>query len=256
MAPKIKGFIWVFLAFLLAVFFAFGLGYFARLLPWSVEQKMAFVFASFESKRCSQKSSQSSQDALSKILMRLYPVYPEDRSFPLDVSVIPGETVNAFAYLGGKIFVYEGLLKKIESPEEFAGIIAHEIEHVKQRHVIQGVFARFITSEMLKFIFSGGQVNPQSAEIFLNLRFSVKQEEMADRGALQRLKDSRVDVSGFQSFFKRDQNEYGQFFSLLSDHPSNKDRAQLAEQFKGHPVKSVLTPSEWLNLKKICEEKN
>ena len=256
MTQKIKGLIWVFLAFFLAAFFTFGLGYFARLLPWSVEQKMAFVFGSFESKRCSQKASQSSRDALSKILNRLYPVYSEDRFFPLDVSVISGEAVNAFAYLGGKIFVYEGLLKKVQSPEELAGILAHEIEHVKQRHVIQGVFARFITSEMLKFIFSGGQVNSQSAEIFLNLRFSVKQEEMADRGALKRLKDSRIDISGFQDFFKRDQNEFGDFFSLLSDHPSNKDRAQLAEEFKGHPIQELLTRPEWLELKKICSDKN
>ena len=255
MSQKIKGLIWLVSAVLLGVLFAFGLGYFARLLPWSVEQKMASVLGVFGSKNCSQNSSHISNVALDKVLMRLYPVYPDDKEFPLDVSVIRGETVNAFAYLGGKIFVYEGLLKKVESPEELAGILAHEIEHVKLRHVIQGVFARFITSEMLKFIFSGGKVNPQSAEVFLNLKFSVKQEEMADRGALERLRDSKVDVSGFQNFFKRDHYEYEQFFSLLSDHPSNRDRAQLVNQYKGHAVEDILTSAEWMDLKNICTDK-
>ena len=51
------------------------------------------------------------------------------------VSVVDSPVVNAFAAPGGYIVIYKGLLKYTKSPEELAGVLAHEIEHVIHRHV-------------------------------------------------------------------------------------------------------------------------
>ena len=47
--------------------------------------------------------------------------------------------VNAFAVPGGDIVVYRGLLEATRSPEELAGVLAHEVQHVALRHSLKGM---------------------------------------------------------------------------------------------------------------------
>ena len=60
----------------------------------------------------------------------------EHRALPYTfrVYVIDDATFNAFALPGGHIAFYTGLLKGIQTPEQLAGIMAHEIQHVVQQH--------------------------------------------------------------------------------------------------------------------------
>ena len=56
---------------------------------------------------------------------------------PITVRVIPEKTVNAFAAPGGQVVLFSGLIEKAESPEEVAGVMAHEIAHAIERHPMQ-----------------------------------------------------------------------------------------------------------------------
>ena len=62
--------------------------------------------------------------------------------FPGDVSVSvyynPGRTVNAFATFGGNIIVFRGLLDLMDSEDELAMVLAHEMAHVKHRDMLRG----------------------------------------------------------------------------------------------------------------------
>src|SRR5207248_3056953 len=49
--------------------------------------------------------------------------------------VLEGDDINAFSLPGGRIYVYEGLMKFVESDDELAGILAHETSHAAFRHV-------------------------------------------------------------------------------------------------------------------------
>jgi len=55
--------------------------------------------------------------------------------FPYVFKVIQGKDVNAFSLPGGTIYVYEGLVKYVESDDELAGVLSHEISHASLRHV-------------------------------------------------------------------------------------------------------------------------
>jgi beta-barrel assembly-enhancing protease len=55
------------------------------------------------------------------------------------VSDDPSELVNAYATVGGRIRVFHGLLRRLESEEALAALLAHEIAHVKHRHVAAGM---------------------------------------------------------------------------------------------------------------------
>ena len=55
------------------------------------------------------------------------------------VSDEPSELVNAYATVGGRIRIFHGLLRQLDSEEALAALLAHEIAHVKHRHVAAGM---------------------------------------------------------------------------------------------------------------------
>ena len=254
MNSKSKGLLWLGVAALFATTLGLGLPYFARHIPWPVEKRMArFLGGLPDADPCRGARHPEAKDFLDQIVRRLYPLGPEDATFPVSVEAVRGPTINAFATLGGKIYVFEGLIKQAESAEELAGVLAHEIEHVRRRHIMQGVFVRLVTVEALSFVFSGkGQMAHEVANMVLNLRFTHKQEEEADEGGLKRLRDAQIDVVGFEHFFERAEN-MSSLPSILSDHPSNENRARLAQRFSGGVVRPILDQRNWAVMKKICE---
>ena len=60
---------------------------------------------------------------------------------PWTFSVIDTETINAFAMPGGSIVVSSGLVKRLSSESELAGVLAHEIAHVVKKHQLQAIQA-------------------------------------------------------------------------------------------------------------------
>jgi predicted Zn-dependent protease len=58
---------------------------------------------------------------------------------PWTFSVIDTETINAFAMPGGSVIVSSGLLKRLSSEAELAGVLAHEIAHVVKRHQLTAI---------------------------------------------------------------------------------------------------------------------
>jgi predicted Zn-dependent protease len=57
----------------------------------------------------------------------------------VDLRVLDTETINAFALPGGSVVVSSGLLKRLGSESELAGVLAHEIAHVVKRHQVSAI---------------------------------------------------------------------------------------------------------------------
>jgi beta-barrel assembly-enhancing protease len=248
---QIKGLTWLFLTVGVGIAGAVGLPYLANLVPWSVEQRVGRYLGGFTPGACSVQDPES-QALFQRLRGRLYPLYRADAEFPLIIQVIPGTTVNAFAALGGQISVYDGLLQKADSAEELAGVLAHEIEHVRQRHVLQGVLVQLLTTEALRVIFSGDTSwGPETAKLMLRLRFNRKQEAEADTGALQRLRDAHVATEGFAQFFER-VSRMASMPAILSDHPAPEERARNARSIPAEAPTPLMTPDQWKRLQRIC----
>jgi len=73
-----------------------------------------------------------------RVVERLEP-HAATEGFDYRVRVVRSDTVNAYALPGGRIVVYTGLLERADSPEQVAGVLAHEIAHVTLRHGIRNV---------------------------------------------------------------------------------------------------------------------
>jgi beta-barrel assembly-enhancing protease len=188
---------------------------------------------------------------LDKLVRRIYPLYPDDEAQSITVELIHGDAVDAFATLGGHIYIFEGLIAQASSPEELAGVLAHEVEHVRNRHIVQALEVNLFTLIGLEAALpSGGQADPRMVHPFLSLQFSSQQESEADELGLERLRSAHVDAGGFAQFFERARSMPAPP-SILSNHPSNQSSEAPAASFVGYPARPVLDAGEWQTLRTI-----
>ena len=141
--------------------------------------------------------------------------------------VIDDRQVNAFALPGGHVVVFTGLLREAGSPDELAGVLAHEIQHVVLRHSVHGLIRSLGWSATLQILFGG--TGPLSgigaaASQLGNLKFGRDQETAADVEGLKLLQRAKIDPKGMVAFFEQlASKENG--IALLSTHPMSADRA-------------------------------
>lgn len=177
-------------------------------------------------------------------------------SQPFTFFVVDAPDINAFAMLGGYIGVNSGLILASESESELASVIAHEIAHVTQNHLLRGVEKANkaqlpLTAALLAAILLGNQ-NPQLAQAAiastiaggqqLQLSFSRAHEQEADRLGVNWLADAGFDPSGMALFFQKLQQQ-SRYYSLapeyLSTHPITTSRVSDArnrsEQYAHRP---------------------
>jgi len=67
----------------------------------------------------------------------------------MTAGVLPSSVPNAFALPGGKVFVLNALLEKADSPDEIAGILAHELGHLKHHDNMRGLIYNGGTSFLI-----------------------------------------------------------------------------------------------------------
>ena len=251
-ASKLKGFAWLAVGCVIGGFFAVVLSPLTRAIPWSWEQKLARTLPADPEPAC--RYDPKADAVLQKLVKRIYPVQPDDGDFSIDVRLVKDPTVNAYAGLGGQITVDSGLLKQAESPEELAGVLAHEIEHVHRRHIMEGALKHILTSGGIKIIFGSQSSLANLADYFLKMDFSRTQEAQADEGGLRRLQKAHVDNQGFRHFFER-MGKSGAGQEFLSDHPSNESRIEMVNSFPNQDPTPVLAPGEWTALKESCADR-
>jgi len=157
--------------------------------------------------------------------------------------------VNAFAAPGGVVVVFRGLLDRVGSPEELAGVLAHEIAHAEHRHTlmvtVKSLGVRGIIS-LLTGDLSGGGVGDLSARL-ISLRFSRDAEREADDEGLRRLIQARIDPRGMIRFYETIERKGGGAPPpILSTHPATGERLQrLRQEVARHPGPWDPLPREW-----------
>jgi Zn-dependent protease with chaperone function len=154
--------------------------------------------------------------------------------FTYEFHVAEDESINAFALPGGVIVVHTGLIGAVRRPEELAGVLAHEVQHVEQRHSLEamvkslglrGVWAAF-TGDV------GAGIAGDAALKLASLRFSRDAEHEADGLGFDLLVRHGIDPGGMADFFGTMQAAAGPSPpKWLSTHPPS-DARQRALQAK------------------------
>jgi len=144
--------------------------------------------------------------------------HAHDGSQRFNFFMVRDNSINAFALPGGFIGVNTGLLLKTQDESELAGVLAHEIAHVTQRHIARSIAAQsrsslVSTAAMLAAILVGaaagggdaamaGVAAAQSLAIQQQISFTRSNETEADRVGLGFLARSGFDPNGMPRFFE------------------------------------------------------
>lgn len=150
--------------------------------------------------------------------------------FSWEVYIIKDHSVqNAFAVPGGYIFVYTGLVQNMNSIDELAGVLAHEVAHVDLRHSTNALTREYGISFLLNLLL--GEDNEMISRIvgsMISLDYSRDNEHDADKNAVKYLCNSSYKPDGIADFFSKNlddesEMEIPEFFST---HPNSAERVQ------------------------------
>ena len=176
----------------------------------------------------------------------------------MTAGVLPTSVPNAFALPGGKVYVLKGLLDKAESPDELAGILAHELGHLKHYDNMRGLIYNGGTSFLIGLLF--GDVTGSSAVIFasrslVEASYSREAETAADTFAIEVMhKLGRSPKPAAELMFRVTGKEGGSTLTtILASHPLTEDRlARMTKEDRPVSGPPLLTDKEWQSLKLIC----
>ncbi|HZH98706.1 MAG TPA: M48 family metalloprotease [Fimbriimonadaceae bacterium] len=178
--------------------------------------------------------------------------------FQYTFKVIQGDDINAFSIPGGFIYVYEGLLDFVESDDELAGVLAHEIAHASFRHIStlqreHGKLQIVTIPLILAAILAGGEAGvniAQGTQLFQMVKqsgWSVQAEQSSDYGGFQYMLKSRYNPVAMLTFMERLalKHRFQERIDLgiFQTHPVSRERAEaLTNRLRdaGIPIKRSL----------------
>jgi predicted Zn-dependent protease len=171
-------------------------------------------------------------------------------SYPIESYVIDSSTVNAVCLPGNIILVYSGLLRRLESPEELAAILAHEIAHAVHRDPMQALKRELGLAALFAMVGGRGDgVTGRLMHRLVSSGFSRQQELAADQEALRVLAASDIDPKALADALRRirgEKDEDPAVLQYISTHPGFDERVQLSEQASANwPGKARPLDLDW-----------
>jgi predicted Zn-dependent protease len=185
-----------------------------------------------------------------------------DLPYPLRVNVINHSLVNAVTLPGGRILVFRGLIDEADSPEEVAGVLAHEIGHVIHRDPTRGVLRAAGTAGIIGLLLGdifGATVIAAASDAVLNASHQREAETLADEAAYTMLGDAGLPAKPLATFFDKLREQHGDTagpLKYLASHPElagRSERAAAADRIGDGTFVPVLSDRDWLALQNICD---
>ncbi len=194
------------------------------------------------------------QRALDRLLDRLEEHLPVADQRDFEVLLVDQKQVNALALPGQQLVVFTGLLEVMESENELAMVLGHELGHFVNRDHLRTLTRQLTLNLILASIFpdtAGLQSLAVSGVRALSAaQFSQDQERRADEFGLEVLMATYGHVNGATDFFKRMQEDQpGNVFAFLQSHPNPGDRVDHLQHLiaiKDYPLKERTPLSETL----------
>jgi Zn-dependent protease with chaperone function len=228
------------------------------LVPQAFERRLGTVAdgqvkAMFGARTCDNAAGQA---AFSKLVNALREAAGLDTS--IETAVLATPVPNAFALPGGKVYLFNGLLARANNPDEIAGVLAHELGHLKHRDGTRNLIYNGGTSFLIGLLF--GDITGSSALIFasrslVTTSYSREAEHNADTFSIDVMhRLGRPTKAMGELLFRVTGKEGDKGLSFMSNHPLTEDRlARMSAEDRPPSGPPLLTPDEWTSLKAICK---
>lgn len=207
-----------------------------RMVPVSFEQRLGRAVADSFTSGNSGCDDPELKEELQEIVQRLSSALPS-HPYVFSVQVVNSKDVNALAAPGGYIVVFSGLMERLDSPEQLAGILAHEMQHVIQRHSTKSIVRSLGIQVLLGLVLGDpGGLTGIAGNLGM-LHFMRGDEQSADEGAIQNLMAAQLDpeemINAFRKLESKKEPGMDGALKYLSTHPPISERiAYLSEQAK------------------------
>lgn len=202
---------------------------------YAQEEKLGNLFKDLIWDRYPTVKDNTADSALQQIKDRLVKAL-DTTAYRYQFTIIKEEQINAFTIPGGNIYVFSGLIKAAETPEEVAAVLAHEMGHAEQRHVVSKLMKELSITAIVS-ILSGGDpsVLTQILQSIIGNTFDREQESKADQFALELLEKAKISPKSLGRFFQRlnEKNlDYDENLEILMTHPHNDKRIDQVRKYK------------------------
>ncbi len=133
----------------------------------------------------------------------------EQQEFPYQFAVVQDRNLNAFSVPGGYIYLHSGLILRVDSEDELAGVLGHEIAHVQGHHILRQEQDTKLLSYAGLAAMALSIINPvlaagaSSAAGAVQMKYLRQLEEEADYRGLQNMRQAGFDPHGMTRFLKK-----------------------------------------------------
>lgn len=138
--------------------------------------------------------------------------------------------INAFATIDGHIYIYSGLLKFVDNPEQLAGILAHEIGHHENGDLVDRLMKELGLSVLVAVLTGGDAVMiSEISKLLISSGFDRKQEREADEFAYKLMVKTQLNPARLAHFFtklKAEEKSYPDDLEIIMTHPNSKNRIE------------------------------
>lgn len=211
---------------------------FVKWMPDSMDKSMRSKFRNLENFAIDSMKPIDSK-YLDDLVMKMDPELV--KRLNIHTHVICGSQVNAFATIGGEIYVMNGFLQNLESENELVMVLGHELGHFAHRHHWRsmGNGAIYFMLHSLLDVAGIGALTTVTPDIVFG-KFTQKHELEADRYGMDILNNQFQHVGGYDTFFNKiltipldDKGTHhpGRLESWFSSHPYPKDRNEILKEY-------------------------
>jgi len=236
----------------------------AEKIPVSVEKRLSAPYLSLFVPKDSICNDEKHYIKIEKIFNVLTSTIP-DSKYEFKLFVVKSDILNAFALPGGYIVIYSGLLEKTDRPEQLAGVMAHEIQHIEKRHGTEAL----VKDYSLGFLIAAVTGDTRTIETTLGLakfvglmNYSRESETEADVAGIGMMKRAGVDPEGMVEFFEI-LNEHTAVvpdsLQHFSSHPQTEERINKLKELsrnKGDAPLYFYSKKDWEKIRNLCDNES
>ncbi|MCK9605752.1 MAG: M48 family metallopeptidase [Methylomonas sp.] len=224
----------------------------ADLIPYEWEQKIgAFAFENYQMGKKT-VTDKTATDAVNAIVKRIDQFDGADIEYR--VAVVDADMINAFAFPGGYVVVTTGLIENADNPEQVAGVLAHELTHVLQRHSMRKLVRQAGMGVLIGIVFGDLSALSQLIELSSqldSLSFDRSQERSADDGAIEIMTAAGLSPQNLAAFFEKIQKAdalTGNIPELFQTHPLTDERIKRVSS-AAEPAQPFTFDMDWQQVK-------
>lgn len=175
----------------------------------------------------------------------------------INLHIVVCNEINAFALPGNYMVVYSGLLNNVTNENELAGILAHELAHIKLKHVMKKLTKEIGFSAILSLSTDNyqGEAIRRSIKLLSSTAFDRQFERNADLLAIEYMHRAKLNPMPFADFLRKMGTNTTLDLSWIETHPRWSERVNYIEE-KCRNVRTknvpVLNQGSWDTMKTLA----